>query len=48
MFIRARQHETNAVRHHPQYFQGRRPFEDRIARRRDIVSEYRNAEIQQA
>jgi dihydrofolate reductase len=37
--IRARQHESNAVRHHPQYLQGRRAFEDRIVRRRDIVSE---------
>ncbi len=44
-FIRARQHESNAVRHHPQYLQGRRAFEDRIVRRRDIVSEYRNAVI---
>ena len=43
--IRARQQESNAVRHHPQYLQGRRAFEDRIVRRRDIVSEYRNAGI---
>jgi dihydrofolate reductase len=40
--IRTRQHESNAVRHHPQYLQGRRAFEDRIVRRREIVSEYRN------
>ena len=26
--VRARQHESNAVRHHPQYLQGRRAFED--------------------
>ena len=31
--IRARQHASNAVRHHPQYVQGRRAFEDRIVRR---------------
>jgi hypothetical protein len=28
--IRARQHESNAVRRHPQSLQGRRAFEDRI------------------
>jgi dihydrofolate reductase len=28
--IRARQHEGNAVRRHPQYLQGGRAFEDRI------------------
>ena len=34
---------SNAVRRHPQHVQGRRAFEDRIVRRRDIVSEYRSA-----
>jgi dihydrofolate reductase len=41
--VRARQHESNAVRHHPQYLQGRRAFENRIVRRREILSQYRNA-----
>ena len=35
---RARQHESISVRHHLHYVQGRRTFEDRIARR-GIVSE---------
>jgi len=39
--IRARQRESNAVRCHHQYLQGRRAFEDRIVRRRDIVSDCR-------
>jgi hypothetical protein len=43
--IRACQHASISVRHHLQCLQGRRAFEDRIARRRDIVSEYRNAVI---
>ena len=30
MLIRARQHESNAFRHHPQSIQRRRAFEDRI------------------
>jgi hypothetical protein len=30
---------SNAVRHHPQYLQGRRPFEDRIVRSRRTPSE---------
>jgi hypothetical protein len=42
MLIRARQHAGISVRHHLQFVQGRRVFEDRIVQRRDIVSEYRN------
>jgi hypothetical protein len=34
--------------HHPKSLQGHRTFEDRIARRRDIVGENRNAVIRQA
>jgi hypothetical protein len=34
--IRAREHESISVRRHPQSLQGRRAFEDRIVRRRDI------------
>src|SRR5688572_30886885 len=37
--IRARQYESNAVRHHPQYLQGRRAFEDRIVRSRRTPSD---------
>ncbi len=46
--IRARQHASISVRHHLQYLQGRRAFEGRLVRRRDIVGECRNAVIQQA
>jgi hypothetical protein len=48
MLIRAPQHESNADRRRPQSLHGRRAFEDRIVRRRNIVSEYRNALSQQA
>ena len=43
--VRARQHESISLRHHLQYVQGRRAFEDRIGRRRLTVSKDLNAVI---